>query len=120
MYRARWDGGATLADGKDIFVADAYHGGPGSDQGVGPASGSYGSRIAFDSSGLMFVTLGDRNIPPKSQDPNSHIGKIVRLRDDGSVPPDNPFVGRAGYKPEIYSLGHRNPLGLAFDADGRL
>jgi glucose/arabinose dehydrogenase len=47
-----------------------------------------------------------------SQNPATHIGKILRLRDDGTVPPDNPFVGRAGYKPEIYTLGHRNPLGL--------
>ena len=47
-----------------------------------------------------------------AQDPQSHRGKIMRLRDDGSIPPDNPFVGRAGYRPEIYSLGHRNTLGL--------
>jgi glucose/arabinose dehydrogenase len=81
---------------------------------VGPASGSYGSRIVFDKDGLMYVTLGDRNFPKMAQDPASDIGKILRLRDDGSIPPDNPFVGKAGYKPEIYTLGHRNPLGLAF------
>lgn len=115
VLRARWDGGSTLADARDILVADAYHGGPGSDQSAGPASGSYGSRLAFDRSGLLYVTLGDRNYGPKAQDPASHIGKILRIRDDGSVPPDNPFVGKAGYKPEIYTLGHRNPLGLAFN-----
>jgi len=120
VYRARWDGGSTLADGKDIFVANAYHGGPGTDQSMGPPTGSYGSRIAWDGNGLMYVTLGDRNIGKMAQEPGSHIGKIVRLKDDGSVPPDNPFVGKAGWLPEIYTLGHRNPLGLAFDSAGQL
>jgi glucose/arabinose dehydrogenase len=115
VARARWDGGSTLANVQDILVADAYHGGPGTDQRMGPASGSYGSRLVFGRDGLLFVTLGDRNIGVKAQDPSSHIGKILRIRDDGSAPPDNPFVGRAGYKPEIYTLGHRNPLGLALN-----
>jgi glucose/arabinose dehydrogenase len=114
VLRAKWDGGSTLTEVKDILVADAYHGGTGSPQGLGPASGSYGSRLAWDRAGFLYVSLGDRNYPPASQDPNSHIGKILRIRDDGSVPADNPFVIRPGYKPEIYSLGHRNPLGLAF------
>jgi aldose sugar dehydrogenase len=114
VLRAKWDGGSTLTEVKDILVADAYHGGTGSPQGLGPASGSYGSRLAWDRAGFLYVSLGDRNYPPASQDPNSHIGKILRIRDDGSVPADNPFVSRPGYKPEIYSLGHRNPLGLAF------
>ena len=112
--RARWDGGTTLTDVQDIIVADAWHGAPGTPQNIGPASGSYGSRLAWDRDGLLYITSGDRNYPEKAQDPNSHIGKILRLRDDGTVPPDNPFVGKAGYKPEIYTLGHRNPLGLAF------
>ena len=114
VARARWDGGATLADVKDIIVADAWHGGPGSDQSIGPASGSYGARLAWDKDGLLYVSLGDRNYPKMAQDPASHIGKILRIRDDGSVPPDNPFAGKAGWKPEIYTLGHRNPLGLYF------
>ena len=114
VLRAKWDGGSTLTDVKDILVADAYHGGPGSPQGLGPASGSYGSRLAWDRAGFLYVSLGDRNYPPASQDPASHIGKILRIRDDGTVPADNPFVSRPGYKAEIYSLGHRNPLGLAF------
>jgi aldose sugar dehydrogenase len=114
VLRAKWDGGSTLTDVKDILVADAYHGGEGSPQGLGPASGSYGSRLAWDRAGFLYVSLGDRNYPPASQDPGSHIGKILRIRDDGSVPADNPYVSRPGYKPEIYSLGHRNPLGLAF------
>lgn len=112
VLRAKWDGGSTLTEVKDILVADAYHGGTGSPQGLGPASGSYGSRLAWDRAGFLYVSLGDRNYPPASQDPASHIGKILRIRDDGSVPADNPFVSRPGYKPEIYSLGHRNPLGL--------
>lgn len=114
VARARWDGGSTLADVEDILIADAWHGAPGTDQSVGPASGSYGSRLAWDSNGLLYITVGDRNYPEKAQDPGSHLGKILRVRDDGSVPPDNPFVGRSGWKPEIYTLGHRNPLGLAF------
>ena len=80
----------------------------------GPATGSYGSRLAWDKNGLLYVTLGDRNYRQDGAGPGSHIGKILRLRDDGSVPPDNPFVGKPGCKPEIYTLGHRNPLGLAF------
>jgi glucose/arabinose dehydrogenase len=116
--RARWDGGSTLTDVKDVIVADAWHGGPGTSKlpGVlGPATGSYGSRLAWDKNGLLYITSGDRNYAPKAQDPGSDIGKILRVRDDGTVPPDNPFVGRAGYKPEIYTLGHRNPLGLEFN-----
>jgi glucose/arabinose dehydrogenase len=115
VARARWDGGATLTDLKDILVADAYHGGKGAPRGCcgqGPADGSYGSRLAFDRAGFLYVTSGDRNYGEKSQDPASHIGKILRLRDDGTVPADNPFAGKEGYKPEIFSLGHRNPLGL--------
>ena len=114
VARARWDGGSTLTNVQDIIVTDAWHGAPGTDQSIGPASGSYGSRLAWDKNGLLYITSGDRNYPEKAQDTNSHIGKILRLRDDGSVPPDNPFVGKPGYKPEIYTLGHRNPLGLAF------
>ena len=112
VLRAKWEGGSTLTEVKDILVADAYHGGRGSPQGLGPASGSYGSRLAWDRAGFLYVSLGDRNYPPASQNPASHIGKILRIRDDGSVPADNPYVSKPGYKPEIYSLGHRNPLGL--------
>ena len=117
VARARWDGGSTLTDLKDILVTDAWHGGPGTAKlpgVVGPATGSYGSRLAWDKNGMLYVTSGDRNYEVKAQDPNTHIGKILRVRDDGTVPPDNPFVGRAGYKPEIYTLGHRNPLGMEF------
>lgn len=121
VYRARWDGGSTLADGKDVFVADAYHGAIGTNSSVGPATGSYGTRIVFDKDGTMFVSLGDRNNPPVAQNMNSHIGKILRLKDDGTVPPDNPFVGKPGIKPEIWTSGHRNPLGMYIrPSDGSL
>lgn len=115
VARARWDGGSSLSDVKDIIVTKGWAGGPGGDKGsVGPASGSFGSRLAFDKAGYLYITSGDRNIPAVSQDPQSHNGKILRLRDDGSVPPDNPFVNNKAYLPEIYTLGHRNPLGLYF------
>ena len=120
VARAKYEGGAALTDVKDIIVTKGYAGGPGSARGVGPQTGSFGSRLAFDSAGFLYVTSGDRNIPEISQDPQSHNGKILRLRDDGSVPPDNPFVKDAKYLPEIYTLGHRNPLGLYFRANGEL
>ena len=113
--RARWDGGSSLTDVKDIIVTKGFTGGPERDpRSVGPASGSFGSRLAFDRNGLLYITSGDRNVPPMSQDPQTHNGKILRVRDDGSVPPDNPFVNNKAYLPEIYSVGHRNPLGLYF------
>ena len=110
VYRARWDGGSTLAGGKDIFVATSIQ--APADKGVGPASGSFGARFAWEKDGTLYVSLGERNVPNTSQEPNTHLGKIVRIKDDGSVPKDNPFIGKAGYLPEIYTLGHRNPLGL--------
>jgi aldose sugar dehydrogenase len=68
--------------------------------------------MAFGADGMLYIASGDRNWGEKAQDPSSYFGKILRLRDDGSVPADNPFVGREGFKPEIYTLGHRNPTGL--------
>ena len=79
-----------------------------------PGALHYGSRIVFAPDGAMFVTLGERSRADyrlQSQDLGSHLGKIVRLRDDGSVPEDNPFVGRPGARPEIWSYGHRNVQG---------
>lgn len=100
----RFDG-KTLSDVRDIFVADAW----------GSTRGNYGSRVAFGPDGMLYMTIGDRVISRRAQDPTQHAGTIVRLRDDGSVPPDNPFAGRAGYRPEIYAYGFRNQQGLAFD-----
>ncbi len=94
---------------EDIFVA-ATKGAP----------GHFGSRLAFDKSGFLFITVGDRMVPPAgdlpahpAQNLSNHHGKIIRLQDDGKVPPDNPFVGKEGARPEIWSYGHRNPQGLA-------
>jgi len=91
--------------------------------------GHYGHRIAFDPQGFLYISSGDRQKFTPAQDMQSTLGKIVRLRDDGSVPEDNPFVDYFSRDPlvddegvygQIWSLGHRNPLGLAFDLDGRL
>ena len=91
--------------------------------------GHYGHRILFDDEGYLWIASGDRQKFTPSQDMQSNIGKIVRLHDDGSIPDDNPYVDyrsedpavdRIGVYPEIWSLGHRNPLGLALDLDQRL
>jgi aldose sugar dehydrogenase len=87
---------------------------------VSKGRGHYSGKIAFDKNGYLFLSLGDRQVPPEgnleahpAQDLSNHHGKIVRLHDDGRVPTDNPFVNRAGAKPEIWSYGHRNVQGLA-------
>ena len=76
----------------------------------------FGSSLAFDPAGHLFVTLGERSdkpMRPQAQDLTSHMGKTIRINADGSVPADNPFVGREGARPEIWSLGHRNVQGIA-------
>jgi len=81
----------------------------------------FGSSLAFDGTGHLFITLGERSdapMRPQAQDLGSHMGKTIRIHADGSVPSDNPFVGRAGALPEIWSLGHRNVQGIAIAADG--
>lgn len=75
----------------------------------------FGSRIAFDHSGHVYFSIGDRGSRDSAQDLTNHAGTIVRLNLDGSVPFDNPFLSVANALPEIYSYGHRNPQGLAFD-----
>lgn len=82
--------------------------------------GHYGHRLAFSSDGYLFVSSGERQKFDPAQDMAQNLGKIVRLEEDGSVPADNPFAERGGVAAEIWSLGHRNPLGIAFDAEGRL
>ena len=82
--------------------------------------GHYGHRIAFDADGYMFISSGERQKFDPSQDMTGNLGKIVRLHDDGTVPEDNPFYEEGDITAQIWSLGHRNPLGIAFDAEGRL
>ena len=83
----------------------------------------FGSRLAFGPDGMLYVTLGERSdkpMRPQAQRLDSHMGKILRINPDGSVPRDNPFVGQANARPEIWTLGHRNVQAAAFDPEGRL
>ncbi|HSH46673.1 MAG TPA: PQQ-dependent sugar dehydrogenase [Longimicrobiales bacterium] len=83
----------------------------------------FGSRLAFDPEGNLYITTGDRsdaNMREHAQRLDGHMGKVLRIAPDGSVPQDNPFVGQDGAEPEIYTLGHRNIQAAAFDTQGRL
>ena len=80
----------------------------------------YGHRLAFGPDGKLYITSGERNEFQPAQDMDKNLGKIVRLNDDGSIPADNPFADQGGVTAQIWSLGHRNPLGIAFDASGQL
>jgi glucose/arabinose dehydrogenase len=104
LARGRFDG-TSLTDVKEIFVANTWS----------TSNTNYGGRIAFDRAGLLYLTVGERQEQERAQNGNDHGGKVLRLRDDGKVPPDNPFIGKQGYRPEIYSLGHRSPQGLAMN-----
>ena len=82
----------------------------------------YGSRLAFAPDGKLLVTIGERSDTPMrkhAQQLDGHLGKTVRINADGTVPNDNPFAGRDGAMPEIWTLGHRNPQAVAFDDDGK-
>jgi glucose/arabinose dehydrogenase len=85
-----------------------------------PGRGHYGHRLLFAPDGHLFITSGERQKFDPAQDMSSNLGKIIRLNDDGSVPADNPFAKRGGVTAQIWSYGHRNPLGIAFDAQGQL
>ena len=104
LARGRLEGNG-LVDVQELFQSEAHF-----------DNAASASRVVFGADGTLFMSIGGATVFGQSdkhaQDPNLYSGKIIRLRDDGSVPADNPFVGRAGYKPEIYSLGHRNTLGL--------
>ena len=83
----------------------------------------FGSRLAFGPDGMLYITLGERSdasMRQQAQQLDSHMGKILRINPDGSVPKDNPFAGQANARPEIWSLGHRNVQAAAFDPQGRL
>jgi glucose/arabinose dehydrogenase len=109
VARARLDG-ERLADVTVIFRQSPVEGG----------GRHFGSRLVPLPDGTLFVTTGDRGEDDLAQDPAATIGKVLRIAADGSAPPDNPFVGRAGFAPEIWSLGHRNPQGATLDDRGRL
>ena len=101
LARGRFEG-AALSEVRDVFVADAEMNGG-------------ASRVAFAPDGTLYMSLGGAfgGRRPLAQDPASHVGKILRLRDDGTPPDDNPFIDRDDARPEVFSLGHRNPMGLA-------
>ena len=100
--------GDRLTGGRVIFRANVAKRGP----------GHPGGRLLFLPDNTLLLTVGDGfDYRTAAQDPASHLGKIVRLTRDGTAPPDNPFVGRAGHAPEIWTLGHRNVQGLALDPD---
>lgn len=79
---------------------------------LGKSGGTSGSRLVFGADGLLYVIIGAA-FGDEAQRTDNTIGKVLRLRDDGGIPADNPFTGRAGHEPAIYTLGHRDPLGLA-------
>jgi len=97
LARGKFDGKA-LTNVQELFVGDWNN-------------GASGSRIAFDPDGMIYVTTG-APFGDQAQNTNTVYGKVLRLRDDGTVPPDNPFVGKQGYRPEVFSMGHRDQLGL--------
>lgn len=112
--------GATTAVVRGRFENDRLTGVQEVFEATSRGAGHYGSRLAFDRNGFLFITVGDRQAPPRgdleshpAQDLSNHHGTINRIHDDGRVPADNPFVNRAGARPEIWSYGHRNPQGLA-------
>jgi len=82
--------------------------------------GHYGHRLAFSDDGYLYISSGERQKFDPAQDMQANLGKIVRLNDDGSVPTGNPFAGDGGIATQFWTIGHRNPLGIAFDAEGQL
>jgi glucose/arabinose dehydrogenase len=102
LARGRLEGG-QLEDVKDLLICDPWAG-----------DGGSGSRLAWGRDGMLYMTTGASN-GNAAQEPGSLRGKVLRLRDDGTAAPGNPFAGRAGYKAEIYTMGHRNSLGLALN-----
>ncbi len=109
--------GSKLTDVEEVFVADAWETG-----------GNLAGRIFFGPDSMLYVTVGDRDricctgtednsLRMKAQSLENHVGKTLRLKDDGTAPPDNPFVNRPGAKPEIFTYGHRNGYGLAINPE---
>jgi len=102
LARARFDGNA-LTDVEDIFIANTRS----------QSATNFGGRMVFGNDGKLYLTVGERQEQDRAQDTLDHGGKVLRLNDDGSAPADNPFAGNDAYLPEIYTLGHRSPQGLA-------
>jgi aldose sugar dehydrogenase len=104
LARGVWNGHA-LVDVRDIFESGATE--------------TEASRIAFGQDGAIYMSISAPGSPTvrRAQDPGDYAGKVVRLHDDGTVPSDNPFVGRPGYKPAVYTVGHRNGHGLAMNPE---
>jgi glucose/arabinose dehydrogenase len=112
VARGRLSDDGTRVEGVQVI----FHAMPTYDGGA-----HFGSSLAFDDAGRLFITLGDRSdrpMRPQAQDLGSHMGKIIRINADGTAPADNPFAGREGARPEIWSLGHRNVQGVAIAPDG--
>jgi aldose sugar dehydrogenase len=103
LARGRFDGKA-LTDVRELFVADNWNTG----------NPHYGGKLAFGRDGMLYLTIGERGDRNRAQNTALHGGKLLRLREDGTAAPGNPFAGRDGFKPEIYTYGHRNAQGLAF------
>lgn len=102
LARARLDG-KTLENVEEIFVAENWSNSP----------TNFGGRMVFGRDGKLYLAVGERQEQDRAQNTMLHGGKVLRLNEDGTAPSDNPFVGRQGYLPEIYSVGHRSPQGLA-------
>jgi glucose/arabinose dehydrogenase len=126
-YAEAGDGGAGAAVARARLVLDNSGAGALQDLAViwrqtpkTSGSGHFGHRIAFDRDGMLWLSSSERQKFDPAQDLSTNLGKIVRLNDDGTVPTDNPFVNRGGVSAQIWTLGHRNILGLTFDAQGQL
>jgi glucose/arabinose dehydrogenase len=104
LARGTWNG-TSLVDVRDIFETGA--------------TDTEASRVVFGSDGMLYMSVSAPGSPTvhRSQEPGDYAGKVLRLNEDGTIPPDNPFVGRQGYRPAIYSVGHRNGHGLAVNPE---
>ena len=126
-YVERGEGGLGAAVARAQLALDDQGGGALEDLEViwrqtpkKSGDGHFGYRIAFDKDGMLWISSSERKEFDPAQDMNSNLGKIVRLNDDGTVPSDNPFADQGEVAAQVWSLGHRNILGLAFAADGKL
>ncbi|MEH6499862.1 MAG: PQQ-dependent sugar dehydrogenase [Pseudoalteromonas distincta] len=126
-YVEAGDGGSGAAVAKARLVLDDEGGGELEDLEViwrqtpkMSGNGHFGQRLAFDDDGMLWISSSERQEFDPAQDMTGNLGKIVRLNDDGSAPEDNPFTDQGEVAAQVWSLGHRNILGMAFDADGRL